>query len=417
MTDLRVLSDRPTTDDLLGFNRYVEPLVNILSNPNTETPFTVGIYGTWGSGKSSLLDLIERALDSDAFVCVRFNPWVYRGEPNMLIPLLHTLRDTLGADKKGRFLESAKKIGSVLVSLGANLFLKNVTAGAIDIEGLEKIQEKFVTTHESTQSEMRNLRNTLQDEVSEIAAKGAKLVFFIDDLDRCEPDEIIGLLESIKLFLDFENVFILLAVDKEIVDRGIQIKYRKLELDQRAARIGAEYLEKMVQLPLHLFPLGTCDVKQFMRDSEPPAAVVEQIPLLSQLVVANPRKIKRVLNLLAVRLSIAEKGFKEPAKRPAADLLARMVVLQVQCGELYDEIVEAPDALVALEQVYNGDKEIDAAASFSEFKERAGVVEALCRTYYIPESFLAPLLAGSPFKSPEVVRACLMTLGVMQNGH
>src|SRR5262249_8124934 len=112
-----VLSDgviRQAQGDLLNFRRYLDVLTAVLTEPRADTPFTAGVFGSWGSGKSTLLAMLDDHLEThhpDRFVRVHFNPWIYRGEPNMLVPLLHTLHDTLRSDPEERFAESAKKIG------------------------------------------------------------------------------------------------------------------------------------------------------------------------------------------------------------------------------------------------------------------------------------------------------------------
>src|SRR5690349_19168436 len=100
MTSYIALSDFSVgiQNDLLNFRRYVDPLISILTSENPQTPFTIGIFGPWGGGKSSLLMMLKERLETDypeEFVCVDFNPWIYRNEPNLLVPLLHTLNDTL----------------------------------------------------------------------------------------------------------------------------------------------------------------------------------------------------------------------------------------------------------------------------------------------------------------------------------
>ena len=102
-------------DDLLRFDRYVVPLARAHSDETT-TPLTIGVYGAWGSGKSTLIKMLDEYLgetEPDGFVRVHFNPWVHRQEEGLLIPLLHALHDTLAQDRKERFKESAKRIWNV----------------------------------------------------------------------------------------------------------------------------------------------------------------------------------------------------------------------------------------------------------------------------------------------------------------
>jgi predicted KAP-like P-loop ATPase len=128
-----VLSDAPAIHDLLDFDRYLVPLKSALSSATLDTPFTVGIFGAWGTGKSTLLRLLEAELkaytsDDVRFVCVRFNPWMYRKEPNILIPLLNSLRDALNESPFEQARESGKKMFDVLVRLGADLGRTGISA-------------------------------------------------------------------------------------------------------------------------------------------------------------------------------------------------------------------------------------------------------------------------------------------------
>lgn len=409
MVELRLTSDNPIRDepkDYLDFKRYLDPLVSLLTNPSTETPFTVGIFGTWGSGKTSLLKLLDARLQrehKDRFLRVWFNPWVHRAEPNLLVPLLHALHDSLDAQPTNLFKESAKKIGSVLFRLGAGILLKHLTAEAASLEDLDKLEEQYLQTYGRVESEMRNLQQTLQAEATKLAKDGTKLVLFVDDLDRCEPGQIIDLLEAIKLFFDLEHLFIFLAVDKEVVDRGVQIKYKDFEFaKERAAAVGAEYLEKMVQLPLTLFPLHRQQVEGFVTKLNPPAAIQQHLPLLRELLDPNPRKIKRVLNILTV-ISHVKAGTKA-LQNLKDDLIVRLIVLQVQSGELFNEVVKYTDLLVALEATYMGRLKPDDEEGYHNFYgNRAELVQKFCKKHYRPGSYLTSLFKDEPFKSVAMV--------------
>lgn len=402
MGGVSVLSDNPAPadQDKLNFDRYLEPLVSILTNPKTESPFTIGIFGSWGSGKSTLLNMIDQRLKRDypdKFVRVHFNPWIYRGEESMLVPLLHTLHDTLQQDVKERFVESAKKIGTVLLRLGADFLLRNITADVASLENLEKLEKSYLQERGMVQSEIRNLRTNLQAQADAVKDKGAQILFFIDDLDRCEPTQIIDVLESVKLFLDLRNIFIILAVDKEVIDRGIAIKYHKFKFSvDREGTIGAEYLEKMVQLPLPLFPLNRTQVRSFTKSLNPPAVVAKQLDLFGTLLLPNPRTIKRILNILAVTSAIIAASPDLATLNP--DIVARLVVLQVQSGDLYAEVIKQPDFLLALEAFYEGSGTQQVLESFRKFGPRAAIFQKLAKSYHHPDSYLAKLFEGSPFE-------------------
>jgi hypothetical protein len=398
LSDATVKADR----DLLNFNRYITPLIYILTNPQTETPFTVGIFGAWGSGKSTLLSILDEQLQishPDEFVRIHFNPWIHRGEQNMLVPLLHTLHDTLAEDSKNRFVESSKKIANVLVRLGADALIKSFTANISSLEALEKLEQNYLQGRGRVESEMRRLRSTLQAEADVIAAKNARLIFFIDDLDRCDPAQIIDLLESIKLFLDLRHVFVILAVDKEVIDRGIEVKYSKFQFgENRQAALGAEYLEKMVQLPLQLFPLDKGQVEAFIERLKPEEPILSQVKLLVSLIHPNPRKIKRIINILTVINDITDSS--PNLKTLKRDLIAQLVIMQVQSADLYAAAVRQPELFFALERVFDGDLRPNSIEDYKDFGDRREAIQKLVLKFYMPESYLKTIFfKKKPFSS------------------
>jgi len=407
MGDVRVLSDASVRSegDLLNFRRYVNPLVSILTDPEAKTPFTIGIFGAWGGGKSSLLRMLDERLETqhrDEFVRVKFNPWVYRQEENMLIPLLHTLNDALKQDKQERFKDAALRVGKALFVLGADVLLRKLTADVLSLDKLQEAKEALDKERGEIESEIRNLHNTLTTVVNAIHKNGARLVLFIDDLDRCDPAVIIDLLEAIKLFFDLEHTFIILAIDKEVIDRGIQVKYSEFTFaKERESAIGGEYLEKMVQLPLTLFPLYKSQVRTFMEDLQPAPAIAAFLDLLQTVALPNPRKIKRIVNILTLTDAILQGS---PALAGLQrELVVRLVVLQVQSGELYAKVARVPDILVALERAYLHSGEparirVDRSEDFTQFGATKEYIQLVVQAYYQPESYLADLFKGSTFQ-------------------
>jgi KAP family P-loop domain len=400
-TNLSILTDAAVgaDADLLGFERYLDPLVSILTDDRTQTPFTIGVFGQWGSGKSSVLRMLDERLASehaDRFVRVRFNPWFYRGESNMLLPLLHTLHETLAADPWHRFAASAAKIGTLVAKLAANAFLKKVYSASW--KEAEEMEAAYLRERGQVASEISRLHDTLQEQADSIARSGdgCRLVLLVDDLDRCEPDEIIDVLEAIKRFLDLRHVFVVVAVDKEIIDRGIDIRYRQFDLENdRKAAIGAEYLEKMIQLPLRLLPLADAQVGALVDALDGSFQGRKEIALLKELVQPNPRKIKRILNTLAITGGIL--GGAPVLGDIPLELLVRLVVLQVQHGEVYERAAIQPDLLVALEEVYAGTRQADREEDYNDFGARRADVCALMQRFYRPDRRLTALFSGAGF--------------------
>lgn len=352
---LSVLSDAPVglDGDGLSSSRYVEPLVEVITSENTETPFTIGVFGPWGSGKTSLLRMLEQTLVSDhagRTVRVHFNPWMHRGEANMLLPLLHAVHDTLEGEGGGRFREVARKIGVVITRLTSDILLRKVTAGAVTLQNIEEQSRQYASRHGEVESTIRTLHDTLQEQADKVASAGARLVLFIDDLDRCEPHEIIDLLESVKLFLDLRNVVVIFAIAKNVIDRGVAVKYQGFGFDKdKVVRMADEYLDKLIQLPLYLLPIES---SAYLSGLALPDELAEHRELISRIVVPNPRRIKRVMNLALVAHAIARRT--EELGELRLDVMLRLVTLRVQSPELYEAITVRPELAAALEASYAG---------------------------------------------------------------
>ncbi|MFC4530279.1 KAP family P-loop NTPase fold protein [Sphaerisporangium dianthi] len=398
-----VLSDSPVGGSLdrLEFDRYVDPLVEVLTNDATETPFTIGVFGAWGSGKSSLIKMIDQRLAADhgeAFVRVHFNPWIHRKEPTMLLPLLHTVQDTLAEDGRGRFAAAVKRIGSLITTLSMDVLLRKATEGAVTIDRVEQLSERYAERRGQVESEIRKLRSTLQRQADAIAAKGARLVIFVDDLDRCEPAEIVDVLESLKLFLDLRNVFIVVAIAKEIVDRGVAARYREFGFSaEQVVEIGDEYLDKIIQLPVYLLPLDAVAVGRFLDALDLPAPIAAQTELLRRVVTPNPRRIKRVLNICAVTHAISRRHDRLEDLR--FDVLVRLVVLRVQSPALHAAATKRPDLLVALEAAYEGSLNIERTEGFvNRFgAQDAQSMQAAVRRFHDSQDHLRNLFEGAGF--------------------
>jgi hypothetical protein len=201
--------------------------------------------------------------------------------------------------------------------------------------------------------------------------------------------------------LTWRNVFIFIAVAKDVVDRGIAFKYRNFGFTEaKVMAVGDEYLDKMIQLPLYIPPIDGDAIGEFMHGLSLPDAVRGQVDLLQWIVSPNPRRIKRVLNTCAVTYAITE---RTPGLRDLRqDLVARLAVLRVQSAELFAAITRSPDLLVALELSYQ-DKLGD-LTSISGFTtrfgaERAEAIKNAVGRFHGSQEYLSRVFEHSDFAS------------------
>jgi formylglycine-generating enzyme required for sulfatase activity len=176
-----------------------------------------------------------------------------------------------------------------------------------------------------------------------------KLLVFVDDLDRCLPEEAIQVLEGIKLFLDVEGCIFVLGASQEVVELAIRQRYKELYGGQESSGpppddsgflTGSRYLDKIIQLPFHLPPLTRPRLEGFLakRHDLPEDVRV----LLLGCLPSNPRTMKRAVNLFRFMRRLAVERVRamgpEPRFQVSDVLLAKMIVLQMAFEELYRDI-------------------------------------------------------------------------------
>jgi hypothetical protein len=359
-----MISDNPLIrEDLLQFDRYANAIVNTISRSSTSDPYTIAIYGRWGSGKTTLMHMVEETLGSKSCLNIWFVPWLYQSEDQLIAPLLQTIYEAMCRKIKWRFTTSVERIAEVTARVSSSGILKAITLDNVSGEDIEKAVQTYNKKYGEGISALHQLRGHLQELVDDITNKGkdGRCFFFIDDLDRCTPAKIVSVFESIKLFLDLKHTVVFMAVDKDIVQRGIQAYYRDFGLEgSDIEALTADYLEKMVQLPVYLYPLGPEQVGDYVRKLLGESFThlpEEQRELFTKGLLPNPRKIKRVLNMYHFTLEIVQ-GDPQLSRKISANILTKLILLQQQWQGLYNAALANPVLLPVLEGYWRGDKRL-----------------------------------------------------------
>ncbi len=390
-------ADQPTKDDRLGFQDYRRTLVEVILQ--ADTPITVGIFGAWGSGKTSLMRMVQVDLEKgeagkSLAKTVWFDAWKYDEKENLWRALLLSALEELRGDPEQEdrelddlqaslyrdvdreeagsweidWREGAKgtlKLGlsflpllpalseGILRKLGTNE--KDPTGMPKDAVGhlINMFKRERIRIHRDRVQFLKDFQNRFGELVQKRIPEGMRFVVFIDDLDRCLPEKAIEVLEAIKLFLDAERCVFMVGVERRIIEQGIKVKYRSFAVEGGEEGIpisGDEYLEKIVQVPFHLPPLEEGNIAEFAYGSLTEEFGRPVAEVFARGMEANPRKIKRVLNIFRLLWTLArnrgmiEKGDIE------ADLLAKVVVIQTRWRDkLYADVVEYPKLLENLE--------------------------------------------------------------------
>ncbi|WLE98952.1 MAG: SUMF1/EgtB/PvdO family nonheme iron enzyme [Candidatus Electrothrix communis] len=385
----------------LGRNRLIRQLARRItrhfergSRDALDKSLVIGIFGEWGSGKSWILEQLalrfekkEHRLvtikqadkeDQQALILpIRFNPWRFEAEEHLIVPLLMTTHNALmkqAAEDKG--------FGEKL-SMGAGYFFKSSLAfasawkfkiglpgvGSCDfspeaaLKAQEALQEKLKKENELP-PDLNSCYYDFENQLKEVTGQGLKLLFLIDDIDRCLPERAVQMLEAIKLFLDVPECVFVLGVDDEVVERGIRHRYRDYnnvaptneeqgngdQHDLLPPITGAEYLEKIIHLPIRLPLMRKRQVAELLENRYPSLFKVEPkeegeltggrqlgrtdeaqelLKLFEYAVPMIPRKLIRAAELLEFLTELSE------SFQPDRVLLARLVLLQLFAPEVF----------------------------------------------------------------------------------
>lgn len=245
------LADAPLHDperDRLRREPFAHRVADTISSRSDLASFVIGIYGKWGEGKTTVLNFIEQRLaESDTVVCVRFNPWLYQGESQLLFSFFETLASAVDRSLTTRKEEMGKwlrRLGSALGTVSVGVGFVNVSPGSA-VEGLGESLSSVDIHEKREQLELH------------LAESGKRIVIMIDDIDRLDDIEIATVFKLVKLAADFTHTAYILVFDREVVSKALAKRYASSE------ESGSSFIEKIVQVPIEL-PHADKDVLQSM---------------------------------------------------------------------------------------------------------------------------------------------------------
>lgn len=283
LTPLILLQDNPC-EQLDGDHLSLRTYATIVASAavGNDGPFTIGVFGDWGTGKTSLLHLAEervRNSGQEDTITVWFNAWQHEREEEPLFSLLGAILDAIELDGKNEAgQDPTKKKDSPLKKIGHSIraltrgmkFKGDVGIPLIGSVGVEFDAEKALKAEEILGADTNPLKAEMMYTsafhlLREEAKKNKfRIIVFIDDLDRCDPEKAVHLLESIKLILNQKGFVFVLALAHTVVTKYLDHVYvEKYKLDKRDW--GEFYLQKIINLPIEL-PHHGSNFKQFAND-------------------------------------------------------------------------------------------------------------------------------------------------------
>lgn len=315
-------ADNETSLDLIGFQVHADLIRSIVVDPRM-LPVTIGVFGDWGSGKTSIMQMLRRDLEPDRWpegsserkacekiACLYFNGWLFEGYDDAKSAILTAILLALGEHK--RFGPKVRdKVAALLKQVNVmrvvRMGMKNVALPALaaymtggasfvpalvgQIQGLvgggKKEEKQDGQANGAAEAggidweslirkspggegplEVRSFREQFGKLLKDSDIDS--LVVLVDDMDRCSPERLIDNLEAIKLFLSVERTAFVIGADPRIVRHAVAWRYQQSGVDQAAKsakereNLVEDYIEKLIQVPYHLPRLSPSETETYM---------------------------------------------------------------------------------------------------------------------------------------------------------
>jgi predicted KAP-like P-loop ATPase len=426
---INILSDNETKVDFLSNEAIATTIIGLLLE-HPDQPVTIGVHGDWGAGKSSVLEMIEAGLeDQKQTLCLKFNGWRFQGFEDAKIVLLEGIVTAL-VEKRPALTKATEKVKTIIRRIDWFKVAKNIGGLALTIAtgippivqiqtalttldamvrdpsqrpSKEQLDAAFDNTYsllkpetgKNVPEEINEFRKAFDDLLDEAGI--TRLIVLVDDLDRCLPETAIETLEAIRLFVFTKRTAFVVAADEAMIEYAVRKHFPDLPSSTGPQTYARNYLEKLIQVPFRIPPLGVTETKIYvtllligakLEENDPEfgklisaarerlkrpwsgetidATLIKQNlgdkavqvnealilsdqigPILANGTKGNPRQIKRFLNALMLRKRTAEaRGFGDEIGIP---ILAKLMLAEQFLPRLFEQIahkaVSSPDGI------------------------------------------------------------------------
>lgn len=294
-------NDVETTQDLLNFKVVADTAAQMIKDGNGQ-PVSIGVSGSWGVGKSSLVQMIGESLKNldggKNYIFINFNAWLYQGYDDARMALLQKVADKIMEESEARktCVDKAKEFIKRINWLRTVKFMAPVATGIItggavagpvgsfigavsglfgqsgmpSQEGLIKVKESYnqiapdlqklldEKEEKSVPKEIAALRSLFQELLEKLELT---LIVLVDDLDRCLPNTAISTLEAMRLLLFIPQTAFIIAADEQMIRNAVRSHFGNIDLSDE---LVTSYFDKLIQIPLRVPRLGANEVKGYL---------------------------------------------------------------------------------------------------------------------------------------------------------
>ncbi len=247
--------------DALGIGQYADALSVFITE--CDTPITIAISGPWGSGKTSVMNMVRRKLEGK-IVEICFNCWQFSQfnlSANLSGVMMKFFADRLSESMPGKTdMDKLHDSGREIFDKGKSIFgIFIKTAASIGGIKADQAVDALINAIDSVQSAKDDMEKMVQKRLGK--EPGKKVVIFIDDLDRLVPSVALDLLEVMKVFLDVKGCVFVIACDFDIVNKGVAAKFKTKESEIS----GRFFFDKLIQLSFNM-PVGAYNIRTYVDD-------------------------------------------------------------------------------------------------------------------------------------------------------
>ncbi len=252
-------ADKPIktgAEDLLGRTFFSKQLAKALYECDASDGLVIGLFGEWGSGKTSVLNMTMNEIKNmgeeseNEPLIVTFSPWNYSDKDNLISLFFRNLINHLDMPSNNKI---KRKIGKVLTDYADCLDALSVLSPLGGI--LVNILKPIIKTQGANLMEVPNLDSTKEKLETILKGSNQKIIVVIDDIDRLTNSQIRDIFHLAKQVGNFPNIVYILSMDREIVCRALKEIHN---ID------GHEYLEKIIQIPFEIPKISKSKVHKYL---------------------------------------------------------------------------------------------------------------------------------------------------------
>ncbi len=369
--EIQPIVDDPCRSDQLGRSEAVDALVHLICaiDFKAHSSFTIGIFGDWGTGKTSMLRQIQAKLEKDkhdAPLIVWFNPWQFSSKDNILASLFISVADAIehqvdankslmakGSERAKGFASRLKDVATAFIARG-ELEVSVPFVAKVKYSGASAYEAfKHRDTGATPMADLKDAYTSLYfDALSAISASAEglsrKIVVLIDDLDRCDQENIVTLFDGIKIFFDIPSFVFVIGAARDVVRAALKRKGVALST-QVDALDELSYLDKIIQFGYVIPPPDPRLLKESilipaLNKYDLDASYSD---LVLDIIETNPRSLKRMLNHFIFTHFVLQKRLGE---LPVAALALKAALISYKYPRFFSAIQRHANILVEFDK-------------------------------------------------------------------